>query len=254
MSTITVVIPSHNDAAMLAACLRAVARQTRPPDEVLVVDNASTDATPDVCRAAGVRRIYEPEVGVASATFRGFDEARGEWLARLDADSVPPPHWLARLEADLLAAGEDTAVTGPGEFYGSGPVIRWIAQTLYIGGYRWSMTLLLGHPPLFGSNFGLHRSMWNRLRGRVHRGNPRVHDDLDLCYQLRPGMRVRWDRDLRVGVSARPFGTWRGLGRRLAMAYATLRVDFEQEPPCRRRRDRLRGFRRRNRKGAAGRA
>ncbi|MCQ1953516.1 MULTISPECIES: glycosyltransferase family A protein [Arthrobacter] len=252
MSTITVVIPSHNDAAMLAACLRAVARQTRQPDEVLVVDNASTDATADVCRAAGVRRIYEPDVGVASATFRGFDEAGGEWLARLDADSVPPPHWLEHLEADLLEAGKDTAVTGPGEFYGSGPVVRWIAETLYIGGYRWSMNLLLGHPPLFGSNFGLHRSMWIRLRNRVHRGDPRVHDDLDLCYQLRPGMWVRWDPDLRVGVSARPFDTWRGLGRRVSMAWTTFKLDFEQEPPCRRRRERARSLSRRNRTGAAG--
>ncbi|MCQ1986952.1 MULTISPECIES: glycosyltransferase family A protein [unclassified Arthrobacter] len=252
MSTITVVIPSHNDAVMLAACLDAVSRQTRPPDEVLVVDNASTDATADVCRAAGVRRIYEPRVGVTSATFRGFDEARGEWLARLDADSVPPPQWLERLEADLLEAGEDTAVTGPGQFYGANRLIRWIAEHLYIGGYRWSMTLLMGHPPIFGSNFGLHCSMWNRLRTRVHRDNPRVHDDLDLCYQLRPGMQVRWDPDLRVAVSARPFNTWRGLGRRVAMAYDTFKVEFREEPPLRRRRERA-ALRTRNRTDAAGR-
>ncbi|MDM7989170.1 glycosyltransferase family A protein [Arthrobacter sp. zg-Y877] len=250
MSTISVVIPAHNDAVMLAACLRALSVQTRVPDEVLVVDNASTDETASVCRAAGVRRVYEPEVGVAAATFRGLDEAGGNWLARLDADSVPPPDWLERLETDLESCGEDTAVTGPGEFYGSGPVIKWLAETLYIGGYRWSMTLLMGHPPLFGSNFGLHRSMWKRLSGRVHRGDPRVHDDLDLSYQLRPGMGVCWDPGLRVGVSARPFNTWRGLGRRVAMAYTTFRIDFAQEPPCRRRRERKRSFRQRNRTGA----
>ncbi|MCC3271613.1 glycosyltransferase family 2 protein [Arthrobacter zhangbolii] len=238
MPTISVVIPCRNDAPMLAACLRGLAEQTRAPDEILVVDNASTDRTAEVCRAFGVRRVREDSVGVAAATFRGFDEAAGEWLTRIDADSVPPPHWLAQLETALLAAGKDTAVTGPGDFYGAAPVILWIARNLYIGGYRWSMNLLMGHPPLFGSNFGFHRSMWEQVRGRVHRGVPRVHDDLDLSYQLRPWMNVVWDETLRVRVSARPFHTWAGLGRRLAMAYVTFRVDFAAEGPLARRRER----------------
>lgn len=252
MSTISVVIPCRNDAVMLGACLQALSVQTRVPDEILVVDNASTDATAQLCRRAGVRRICEPDVGVAAATFRGLDEARGEWLARLDADSVPPPQWLEDLEAALLDAGEDTAVSGPGDFYGASPVIRWIAKNLYIGGYRWSMQALLGHPPLFGSNYGLHRSLWERLRPDVHRGLPRVHDDLDLSYQFRPGMDVRWNRQLRVGVSARPFATWGAVGRRVMKAYVTFRVDFAQEPPLRRRWDRL-VFTPSTRRGAAGR-
>lgn len=238
MPTISVVIPCRNDAVMLTACLRALLEQTRVPDEILVVDNASTDLTEEVCRAFGVRRVREDSVGVAAATFRGFDEATGEWLTRVDADSVPPPQWLGQLEQSLLAAGKDTAVTGPGDFYGARPVILWIARNLYIGGYRWSMNLLMGHPPLFGSNFGFHRSMWDQLRDRVHRGVPRVHDDLDLSYQLRPWMKVIWDETLRVRVSARPFRSWASLGRRLAMAYVTFRVEFAAENPLDRRRDR----------------
>ncbi|WP_404322117.1 glycosyltransferase family 2 protein [Arthrobacter luteolus] len=240
MATISVVIPAHNDAPFLAACLGALARQTRLPDEVVVVDNCSEDDTAGVCAAAGVRRVVEALPGVAAATACGFDAAEGDILARLDADSVPPPYWLARMEELVEDAGPMTAVTGPGNFYGGNRLTRWIAENLYIAGYRWSMNILMGHPPIFGSNFALHASMWKRLREGMHRSGSRIHDDLDLSWQIAPDMDVLWVDSLRVGVSARPLESWRGLGRRLSMAWTTFRTDFEQQGPVERRRLRRR--------------
>jgi hypothetical protein len=42
-----------------------------------------------------------------------------------------------RVEAAFLENPELSAVSGPGDFYGSGPLVRWVAETLYIGGYVW---------------------------------------------------------------------------------------------------------------------
>ncbi|MET4061847.1 glycosyltransferase involved in cell wall biosynthesis [Arthrobacter sp. UYP6] len=240
MPTISVVIPSRNDALMLSACLAALQRQARQPDEVVVVDNGSTDETAAVCAAAGVRRVALDVPGIAGATAAGFDAAAGEILARLDADSVPPPNWLERVEKILEAQGPLTALTGPGNFYGGNRVTRWIGRTIYIGGYIRVVGLLLGHPPLFGSNFAMSASMWKQLRDRVHRELPQVHDDLDLSYQIRPWMSVLYDPTLRVGVSARPFDNWSGLRRRLIMAWQTFDLDFRAEPPLARRRARRR--------------
>ena len=122
MATISVVIPTRNDADMLAACLSALAGQTRPADEIVVVDNASTDNTAAVCAAAGARRIAVELPGIAACTAHGFDEARCELIARLDTDSIPPADWLERVEAILEKAGPLSAVSGPGDFYelGSG--------------------------------------------------------------------------------------------------------------------------------------
>ena len=240
MATISVVIPAHNDAAFLSRCLEALARQTRLPDETVVVDNDSTDNTAEVCDAAGARRVVEALPGVAAATARGFDAAGGDILARLDADSVPPPDWLARMEALVEAAGPLAAVTGPGSFYGGNRFTRWIAENVYIAGYRWSMNLLMGHPPIFGSNFALHSPMWKRLREGMHRSGARIHDDLDLSWQVAPDMEVLWVDSLRVGVSARPLESWKALGRRLSMAWTTFSTDFRQEGPrtrLRRRRE-----------------
>jgi glycosyltransferase involved in cell wall biosynthesis len=240
MTTISVVIPSRNDAHMLAACLAALARQTRRADEVIVVDNGSTDNTPAVCAAAGVRRITLEVPGIAAATAAGFDEARGEVIARLDADSVPPADWLERVAAILEAAGPLAAVTGPGDFYGGTRFTCWLGREVYIAGYFWAVGWLLGHPPLFGSNFALRSAVWERVRGSVSRGHPPVHDDLDISYQIPPEVTVICEKTLRVGVSARPFETWHAIGSRLAMTWTTFRIEFGKEPPFRRRRRRQR--------------
>lgn len=242
-STITVVVPSLNDASFLANCLDALARQTRPADEIVVVDNGSSDDTRAVAEARGARVVDEPVRGIWPATARGFDEARGEILARLDADSVPAPDWLAEVERRMLAPDRPTIVTGGGVFYGGNAGLRWIARYIYIGGYFTVIGAVLGHSPVFGSNYALRADAWAVLREVVHRDRADVHDDLDLAWRLQPGMTVARDRALVVGVSARPFDSWAGLGRRIRMAFHTLAVEWRAWPPVRRRVERARGAR-----------
>ena len=239
MSTISVVIPTRNDARPLAVCLEALARQSRRADEVIVVDNGSTDDTAGVCAGAGVRRIAVEVTGIAAATALGFDEAGSEIIARLDTDSIPPSDWLERVEAILDRAGPLTVVSGPGDFYGGTRFARWMGGSVWIPGYHWAVGFLLGHPPLFGSNFALRTGVWEKIRGRVHRDRPPVHDDLDISYQIPPEVSVIWEQTLRVGVSARPFESWHAAGHRLSMAWTTFAVEFRTEPPLRRRHRRM---------------
>jgi len=238
MSTISVVIPSRNDAQMLAVCLEALGRQSRRADEVIVVDNGSTDDTAAICAAAGVRRIAVELPGIAAATAHGFDAADADIIARLDADSIPPPDWLERVEAILDKAGPLTAVSGPGIFYGGTRLARWVGRNIWIAGYFRIIGLLLGHPPLFGSNFALRAEVWDKIGDAVHRGRPPVHDDLDISFQIPPDVSVMWAPTLQVGVSARPFEDRHAIGRRLSMAWTTFGVEFRSEPPLRRRRRR----------------
>lgn len=235
MASISVIIPARNDAEYLRACLQSLAAQTRRADEIVVVDNASTDETASIARKAGARVVVEPRIGIPAAAAAGFDAATGDVLARLDADSLPPPDWVERIERALAEAVPPAVVTGPGEFYGCGRVTHWLGSKVYIRGYFWSMALVLGHPPVFGSNFAMHAGVWSAVRDRVHRTTRVVHDDLDLSIQLEPGVAICFDRSLLVGVSARPFDTVGGLVRRLWWALLTLYLNGAEESVRRRR-------------------
>lgn len=228
MTRVSVVIPALDDSIMLAGCLEALAAQTRPADEIIVVDNGSLDDTAEVARRAGARVLTEPIRGIFPATATGFDAATGELIARLDADSIPPADWIERIVATFDERPELSFLSGPGDFYGSTPTVHWAAETLYIGGYVWFVGWLLGHPPLFGSNLALRASAWTRLRSVVHRDLREVHDDLDLTIHVEADMGVLFDPSLRVGVSARPFSTFAGFARRIDWAFGTLALNWRE--------------------------
>ncbi|WP_431220767.1 hypothetical protein [Leifsonia xyli] len=126
-------------------------------------------------------------------------------------------------------------LTGRGIFYDGNPVVAALGQVMYIGGYFWSMGLWLGNSPIFGSNFAMRCEVWHDVRTRVHRDRGDIHDDLDLSLHLDLDAVVRYDENLTVGISARPFSTWGGFGRRLRWAYTTLSLHLPEQSPWRRR-------------------
>ncbi|MDQ1128914.1 glycosyltransferase family 2 protein [Microbacterium sp. SORGH_AS_0888] len=214
---IAVVIPCRDDAHMLDACLTALAAQTRPADLVLVVDNASTDDSADVARRHGVELAEQPRVGIWPAAATGYDlvRDRADVIARIDADSRPHPDWIARIERAFLADPGLGVLTGGAQFYDVDPVRAYLGAHWYIGGGRFWVKAWLGIPLVFGSNFAMRTAIWERVRTEVRRDDARVHDDLDLTIHLRASDGVRWDRDLRMPVSARPITSVRALARRV---------------------------------------
>lgn len=110
--SVTVVICTRDRPDALAHCLDSLSRQVRPPDQVVVVDNASIgDRTRQVAEAAGVTYIREDRPGLDIARNAGARAAKSDIVAYTDDDVRLHPHWLERL-VTAFARPDIAAVTG----------------------------------------------------------------------------------------------------------------------------------------------
>ncbi len=107
----SLIIITLRRAALLDRTLESLGRQTRPVDEIVVIDNGPDAETEAVARRHGARYIAEPRRGYGCARNRGLAEARGDVLYFLDDDCVAEPDWAAVL-FDALAAGSADFLCG----------------------------------------------------------------------------------------------------------------------------------------------
>jgi glycosyltransferase involved in cell wall biosynthesis len=90
MPTVTAVIPTYNRAKYICEALDSILVQSRPVDEIIVVDDGSTDNTFELLKAYGDKILYirQQNKGPGAARNRGIREARGEYIAFLDSDDL----------------------------------------------------------------------------------------------------------------------------------------------------------------------
>jgi glycosyltransferase involved in cell wall biosynthesis len=96
---ISVVIPAYNASAFLPRCLKSVFAQTLQPEEVIVVDDGSSDNSAALAAELGATVISLPNGGPAAARNAGIQSASSEWIALLDADDMWAPEKLERQAA-----------------------------------------------------------------------------------------------------------------------------------------------------------
>jgi glycosyltransferase involved in cell wall biosynthesis len=115
---VSVSVCAHNEAHYLSTCLYSLLSQSRIADEILVVNNASTDATRAVAEEVPhVRVVDEPRKGLVIARETGRRESGGDLLVYLDADCRAPLTWLARIEQHFLRDESLLALSGPYRYY-----------------------------------------------------------------------------------------------------------------------------------------
>jgi glycosyltransferase involved in cell wall biosynthesis len=97
--SVSVIVPAYNRAALLPLTLDAIFAQTRPPDEVIVVDDGSTDGTAAAARRPGVCCMTIANSGDLAARNVGLRAARGDLVAFCDSDDLWRPEFLATMLA-----------------------------------------------------------------------------------------------------------------------------------------------------------
>jgi glycosyltransferase involved in cell wall biosynthesis len=192
--TLTIVIPAYNEERQLEACLDSITHQTVMPDEVIVVDNNSSDKTAQIAKSYSfVTLLQEKHQGIVFARNRGFNAAKSDLIGRIDADTILSDNWVKQIKEQYLkTANKQTlyVATGPSDFQNS--TSRHIWYPLHRVFYFWTSRLLLGHHTLSGSNMFITRKLWLKVRKDTCLRTD-IHEDMDLALHInRLGVRVNF--------------------------------------------------------------
>lgn len=218
---LSVVVAVRDEADRLPTLLAALTGQTHPQYEVVLVDDASMDATPEIVRAwqrdyAHLRlcRIENPErPRKKHALARGIEAASHDLIAFTDADCEPPPDWLAMLAAYHAAASEEVLLVGYSPFRRAPGLFNRLARyETFVTGFLTAAAIGLDRPYMaVGRNLSYARSVFQRIDGFEHSRQSMSGDD-DLLVQevvRRGAASVRHVSDPRAFVPSEAPATWR---------------------------------------------
>lgn len=198
-----IVIPAHNEEALVGQALDAVLHAARHPAlagepvEIVVVLDKCSDATGPVARSIGVRTLDVSAGNVGAARAAGAQWLLGKgarWLAFTDADTVVSPSWLV----DQLALGADAVC-------GSVTVDDWSAHgdqaELLAQHFARTYFDVEGHRHIHGANLGVSAQAYQRAGGFAPLA---CSEDVALVRALeQSGARIAWSAKPRVVTSAR---------------------------------------------------
>lgn len=208
--TLSIVIPAYNEEDTIRSCVLAAINQTVPAEEIIVVDNRSTDQTPEILAEliaqnpeAPIRVLrQDKEQGISPTRNFGFDAAQGDIIGRIDSDSVLEPNWSENVKK-LFTDPKVHAATGPVIYYDM-PLRRYMARaddSARKAIYR----LTTSYKFLFGTNMALRKSVWEAVRGEVCLDvDVDMFEDIDLSVHVYDaGFNTVYSSDMVAGMSAR---------------------------------------------------
>ncbi len=198
--TLSIVIPVFNEENYIADCLNSIAAQSELPDEVIIVDNNSSDRSIEIAKKYPfVRVIREKRQHQSFGQKTGFDAASGEIIGRIDADSILPKDWAHQIKRQFTLEPQTVAIVG-----GAWPYdvqLKKISVAVFELYNRFA-SFVAGSRMLWGANCALRKSTWQTISGQVLlRGD--IWEDYDISFLLSGHGYTSYRPDLKVEVSFR---------------------------------------------------
>lgn len=161
-TTVTVIIPTHNRATRLERALSSVLNQSHPPEQLIVVDDGSTDDTPArLANYPSVQYLRQSQQGVSSARNSGIRAARHPWLAFLDSDDEWLTDKLARQRQALIQEPQYRIAHGEEIWIRRGKRVNAMKKHAKAGG--WIFERCLPRCVISPSAVIIHREVFNAV-------------------------------------------------------------------------------------------
>lgn len=239
---VSVVIPTYNRRELLRECLRSINAQVRPADEIVVVDDGSTDGTSEMIRDefASVRCIRVPNGGVVAARIVGIAQASHEWIALCDSDDLWTPEFLAtrmglldRHPQCLYSFGNfrlyDGAKASDGTKFDDAPKHYWqrfgqlTPDKSAIVAWEPPYASLLRFQPVFPSTVVMHRTFYERTGGFDVKLSRVMSEDFEFTLRCGEQAPILVDRSAHVRIRKHASNASGDLGKMLVGDIGILR-------------------------------
>lgn len=207
--SVTLLVPTLDEEKALPALIASLGALDPAPREILLVDGGSSDATIAIAEAAGWRVLSAPR-GRAKQINHGVEQAQGEFVCILHADTIPPADMIAVIENTLsdpaIALASFTPVIAGPQGVRWGTTIHNWAKTWYAPLITRPHLFLRGVRLLFGDHAMFFRRRQFLAVGGCTPGDA-VMEEADLCVKLAALGRVKMVRR-RVRTSDRRIAAW----------------------------------------------
>ena len=198
---ISVVIPAYNEEKYLEACLVSLKNQIEKPYEIIVVDNNSSDKTVKIAKKFNVKIIKEAKQGITPARNTGFNAAKGDIIARIDADTRVQPDWIKRIRGYFEKDPKLLGLSGSA-YFDKLPSFMKFHTWLAIGSSK-LVQFTMQHDAMLGFNLALRKEAWDLIKNEVCLNDKDVHEDMDLAIHINKYGKLLFDKSLLVNTSSR---------------------------------------------------
>ncbi len=211
MPNISVVIACYNEEKYIQNCLERLLPQLSKGDEIIVVDNNSTDRSKEIIKTFPVRLLEEAKQGTSHARNTGSDGASNPIIARTDADSLVSKDWLKQIREYYSDKNHTGAITGP-----------TILTNPRVPRMRLDKGLTmkaLGHLNVVGCNYAMPKALWNIVKPYATNDDAEYAEDTELSglivqvahepIEFLPGMEVRTSGRWLIKRPVRSYKSWK---------------------------------------------
>ena len=201
---VSVIIPAYNEEKFIEKSIRSVKEQkTKLNYEIIVVDNNSKDRTKEIAKEQNVKVVSEKKQGVGAARRTGTENAKGEIVVHIDADTRLYPNHLEKVKKFFEEDKELACLGGYFVFYDAPMWKSFFRKVLYSPLVYFAKTSSKGALGPMGNNMAFKRSFYEGTKG--FNKNLKFGEDMEICKELKKFGKIKTCPNLKVKVSSRRY-------------------------------------------------
>lgn len=182
---VSVIIPVFNEEKNIKKCLESILNQEEKADEIIVIDNNSTDKTIDIVKKyKNIKIIKEKKQGITQSRNTGFNNAKGDILIKCDADTLLKKDFIKKVKITFSKNSKKKNIAAL-SFPLSAHDFFLKEKTIFVFYlYMLIPRLILGYYPTINC-YAIKKTAWEKIKNSLCQNDKEAHEDIDISLHLK---------------------------------------------------------------------